>query len=130
MSQEFHKIICDFVSDLKTTFPEYTPLMDKWWKNDEKSCKFVFEHCQKKMPPRFFDILNKNEDMFKEASHVDTEFLPSIQDVLGFHMMSKYFLHTTEIGNAAIDFQTALEVRRPQKRALNIINSFCKEIEI
>jgi hypothetical protein len=78
MSQEFHKIICDFVSDLKTTFPEYTPLMDKWWKNDEKSCKLVFEHCQKKMPPRFFDILNKNEDMFKEASDVDTEFLPSI----------------------------------------------------
>jgi chromosome partitioning protein len=53
-----------------------------------------------------------------------------MQDVFGYHMMSKYFLHTTEIGNAAIDFQTALEVRRPQKRALNIINSFCKEIEI
>ena len=58
------------------------------------------------------------------------EFLPIMQDVFGYHMMSKYFLHTTEIGNAAIDFQTALEVRRPQKRALNIINSFCREIEI
>ncbi|WP_419421479.1 AAA family ATPase (plasmid) [Legionella sp. D16C41] len=57
------------------------------------------------------------------------EFLPIMQDVFGFHMMSNYFLHTTEIGNAAIDFQTALEVRRPQKRALNIINSFCKELE-
>ncbi|MBA2710151.1 MAG: AAA family ATPase [Tatlockia sp.] len=57
------------------------------------------------------------------------EFLPIMQDVFGYHMMSKYFLHTTEIGNAAIDFQTALEVRRPQKRALNIINSFCSEIE-
>lgn len=58
------------------------------------------------------------------------EFLPIMQDVFGYHMMSKYFLHTTEIGNAAIDFQTALEVRRPQKRALNIINSFCEEIEV
>lgn len=58
------------------------------------------------------------------------EFLPIMQDVFGFHMMSNYFLHTTEIGNAAIDFQTALEVRRPQKRALNIISAFCKEIEI
>lgn len=57
------------------------------------------------------------------------EFLPIMQDVFGCHMMRNYFLHTTEIGNAAIDFQTALEVRRPQKRALNIINSFCKEIE-
>lgn len=58
------------------------------------------------------------------------EFLPIMQEVFGYHMMSNYFLHTTEIGNAAIDFQTALEVRRPQKRALNIINSFCKEIEM
>lgn len=58
------------------------------------------------------------------------EFLPIMRDVFGFHMMSNYFLHTTEIGNAAIDFQTALEVRRPQKRAMGIINAFCKEIEI
>lgn len=58
------------------------------------------------------------------------EFLPIMQDVFGYHMMSNYFLHTTEIGNAAIDFQTALEVRRPQKRALNIIHSFCEEVEL
>lgn len=57
------------------------------------------------------------------------EFLPVMQDVFGNNMMSEIFLHTTEIGNAAIDFQTALEVRRPQKRALNIINQVCKEIE-
>lgn len=57
------------------------------------------------------------------------EFLPVMQDVFGNHMLGEIFLHTTEIGNAAIDFQTALEVRRPQKRALNIINQVCKEIE-
>lgn len=78
MSHEFQKIIRDFVCDLKTTFPEYTPLIDKWWKDDETSGKFVFEHCKKKMPPRFFDILNQNEDIFKEESGVDTEFLPNI----------------------------------------------------
>lgn len=78
MSVEFQKIIHDFVCDLKTTFPEYTPLIDKWWKDDETSGKFVLEHCKKKMPPRFFDILNQNEDMFKEESGIDTEFLPNI----------------------------------------------------
>jgi len=78
MSVEFQKIIHDFVCDLKTTFPEYTPLIDKWWKDDEASGKLVFEHCKKKMPPRFFDILNQNEDMFKEESGIDTEFLPNI----------------------------------------------------
>lgn len=57
------------------------------------------------------------------------EFLPVMQEVFGNHMLGEFFLHTTEIGNAAIEFQTALEVRRPQKRALNIINQVCKEIE-
>tara|TARA_B110000879_G_scaffold138407_1_gene180537 strand:- start:1455 stop:2669 length:1215 start_codon:yes stop_codon:yes gene_type:complete len=57
------------------------------------------------------------------------EFLPVMQDVFGNNMLGEFFLHTTEIGNAAIEFQTALEVRRPQKRALNIINQVCKEIE-
>ena len=58
------------------------------------------------------------------------EFLPILEDVFGKHMMKSYFFHTSEIGNAAIDFQTALEVRRPQKRALGIINSVCQEIEM
>jgi hypothetical protein len=30
------------------------------------------------LPPRFFDILYQNEDMFKEDSDVDTEFFPKI----------------------------------------------------
>jgi len=57
------------------------------------------------------------------------EFLPVMQEVFGNHMLGEIFLHTTEIGNAAIDFQTALEVRRPQKRALSIISQVCKEVE-
>ena len=57
------------------------------------------------------------------------EFLPIMKDVFGSYMLREIFLHTTEIGNAAIDFQTALEIRRPQKRALNIINQVCNEVE-
>ena len=95
---EFIKVIKDFVVDLKITFPEYEALINKWWKDkstfnyieDEKerihaiecaekeSCKILFTFCQKKIPPRFFDILYQNEDMFKEDSTVDTEFLPHI----------------------------------------------------
>ena len=63
----------------------------------------------------------------KQTNH--REFLPVLQDVFGNNMMNEWFLHTAEIGNAAIDFQTALEVKRPQKRALSIIASVCKEIE-
>jgi hypothetical protein len=95
---EFVKVIRDFVSDLKTTFPEYVNFIDKWWKGPEKfaniedeterliiyeasekkSLYMLFEFCSKKLPPRFFDILYQNEDIFKEDSQVDTEFLPKL----------------------------------------------------
>lgn len=95
---EFIKVIRDFVGDIKTTFPEYTSLIDKWWKSKEhfnyideeeerikayeksekKSAKFLFDFCKKKLPPRFFDILYQNEEIFKEESDIDTEFFPKI----------------------------------------------------
>ena len=96
--EEFVKVIRDFVGDLKTTFPEYIPFIDKWLKTKEHfnyiddeeernntyekseklSVKIIFDFCKKKLPPRFFDILYQNEDMFKEESDLDTEFLPNI----------------------------------------------------
>ena len=96
--QEFVKVIRDFVSDIRMTFPEYESFINKWWKNndefnciedeterknaheksEQKSIKYLFEFCQKKFPPRFFDILYQNEEMFKEGSDIDTEFFPKI----------------------------------------------------
>ena len=86
--EEFSKVIKDFVGDLKITFPEYESFISKWWKDPEhfnfinneedrkmsyeksisKSTKLLFDFCKKKLPPRFFDILYQNEDMFKEDS--------------------------------------------------------------
>ena len=96
--EEFIKVIRDFVGDIRTTFPEYQSFIDKWWKNKEhfnyiveeierneifekeekKTIQFLFDYCQKKFPPRFFDILYQNEEMFKEDNEIDTEFLPKI----------------------------------------------------
>lgn len=96
--EEFTKVIKDFVSDIRSTFPEYNGLIEKWWKdtsafasieNEEErnaailasekdSTDTLFAFCQKKLPPRFFDILYQNEDMFKEGSELDTEFLPKV----------------------------------------------------
>jgi hypothetical protein len=96
--EEFTKVLKDFIRDLKTTFPEYEPFISKWWKDkehfsniaheddrmqayslaQEKSIKLLFNFCQKKFPPRFFDILYQNADIFKEDSDIDTEFLPKI----------------------------------------------------
>ena len=79
----FCKVICDFVSDMLTTFPEYKPLIDKWWHSDndvllETDTITVFNFCIRAYPERFFDILYKNADMFKDDSTINTEFLPGI----------------------------------------------------
>jgi hypothetical protein len=96
--EEFIKVIRDFVCDLKVTFPEYNTFVDKWWKSkdyfnyideeeernyayeksEKSSSKLLFDFCKKKLPPRFFDILYQNEEMFKEDSEIDTEFFPKI----------------------------------------------------
>jgi hypothetical protein len=101
MTEEFRKVIVDFIGDLKQTFPEYEPLINKWWKDRSKyeddksfiegSVRPAFEFCKKKLPPRFFDILYQNEDMFKEDSSMDTEFLPNIcfRNLWGFDITQK-----------------------------------------
>jgi len=84
--EEFYKIINDFISDILITFPEYSGLISKWWnrpsENVEESKKketlFVFRHCVKIFPERFFDVLYKNVEIFTEDSEINTEFLPGI----------------------------------------------------
>lgn len=84
--EEFYKIINDFTSDILITFPEYSGIITRWWNrpsdNVEESRKketlFVFRHCVNRFPERFFDVLYKNDEIFKEESEVNTEFLPGI----------------------------------------------------
>ena len=95
---EFSKVIGDFVNDIQRSFPEYTPLISKWWKQDEqfshieddeeraqqiaehheKRTKFLYKFAMKKYPPCFFQILNQDDDLFAEETEIDTEFLPFI----------------------------------------------------
>ena len=96
--EEFIKVLRDFVNDLRITFPEYVQFIDKFWKTKEhfnyineeedrtkayeesekNSLKLLFEFSKKKLPPRFFDILYQNNEIFKEDSDIDTEFFPKI----------------------------------------------------
>jgi hypothetical protein len=85
---EFYKIINDFINDILITFPEYSGLISRWWNRQtenicdedikKKETLFVFRHCVKVFPERFFDILYKNVDIFSEESEISTEFLPGI----------------------------------------------------
>jgi hypothetical protein len=109
--EEFIKVLKDLIKDIKLTFSEYLPLINKWWKDpsffnyidneeerkhaiqksDEESIQFAFEFCKKKIPQRFFDILNQNDEIFKQDTEVDTEFLPYIhfKDLWSFDLSQK-----------------------------------------
>ena len=84
--EEFYKIVNDFTSDILITFPEYSGLISRWWnrpsenieESKTKETLFVFRHCVKVFPERFFDILYKNIEIFNEESEINTEFLPGI----------------------------------------------------
>ena len=71
---EFSKVMTSFIYDIKTTFPEYSSIVDKWCSNMDK----LFEFCKTKYPKCHRDILNKNVNIFDDTSKVDTEFLPHI----------------------------------------------------
>jgi hypothetical protein len=89
--EEFKKVIGDFISDISNTFPEYLPIINRWWKTKEdilteeeivadrkQKIDAIFTHCIHVFPERFFDILYQNVEIFKEDSVVNTEFLPGI----------------------------------------------------
>ena len=74
----FFTVIADFASDLSQTYPEHCNLWSNLEKDaDETVVRTVFEHCVKVYPERFFDILYQNEDIFKEDSEINVEFLPN-----------------------------------------------------
>jgi hypothetical protein len=109
--EEFSRVIKDFVNDIKITFPEYLPIINKWWKDssyfdyieqeeertkaiqqsEKTSSGILFSFCQKKYPVKFFEILYQNEEIFNEDSVVDTEFLPHIhfKDLWQFDITDK-----------------------------------------
>jgi len=89
--EEFKKVVGDFISDISNTFPEYLPIINRWWKTKEdilteeeiiadrtQKINAIFTHCIHVFPERFFDILYQNVEIFKEDSVVNTEFLPGI----------------------------------------------------
>lgn len=88
---DFPRIIQDFINDISNTFPEYIPIISRWWLNDtptHEQIDSVLVHCQNVFPERFFDILYKNEEIFSLNSEntINTEFLPGI--------VFKYLWHT------------------------------------
>ena len=76
--KEFEKVINDLYRDIKTTFPEekLQPL------EQENDYLELYNYCKLLYPKHFFNILYKNEDIFKQDKNESEEnqlnFLPSV----------------------------------------------------
>ena len=76
---EFRNLMNDFMGDILTSFPEYASTIEAYSVlDDKKTITYLFDHCKKVYPARFFDILYNNEEIFTDKS-IDTEFLPNIE---------------------------------------------------
>lgn len=85
--KNFRTLIADFTRDLSGTFPEYSHMWDKYGNQDttDDQLEILFKFCSKVYPARFFDILNQNEDIFKEGSDEDVYFFPNMSFRLIFN---------------------------------------------
>lgn len=95
---EFKKVMTDFINDFTTTFPEYSnKLKDNFVVVsvktdgdvvaeeilDEARVKVLYDYSKTVYPVRFFDILYKNNEIFKKGkgsgeTEVNVNFLPDI----------------------------------------------------
>ena len=82
--ENFKNTLSDFLTDLKKTFPEYSPDFDKWNLEDSEVLKELFDYCLKFYPERFFDILYQNYEIFEKDNETNTFFLPNIDFKLLF----------------------------------------------
>ena len=74
---EFRNVIGDFIRDILTTFPEYKQVLEKYDLTNEDHVKSLYEYCSEVYPERFFDLLYKNDEMFKDDD-LNLYFLPDI----------------------------------------------------
>ena len=83
--QDFKKIVVDLVRDILLTFPEQEALLNGHLRNllddtdspEETSLAFVYAHCKKVFPTKFFDILYQNAvTMFTDTT--EDELLPGM----------------------------------------------------
>jgi len=83
----FGSVVYDFVSDLTTTFPEFSFLW-KRWNNPHLSAEDqeeLFLFFTKVYPERFFDILYQNEEVFNPENNTNTVFLPNVDFKILYH---------------------------------------------
>jgi hypothetical protein len=91
ISPEFQTIILDFLRDIDCSFPEYREVLAPYlgYSHEMKPMPDelyieLYSHCREIYPVKFFDILYKNETLFRQAqastpdAPTSVEFLPGV----------------------------------------------------
>ena len=79
---EFLKVMKDFLTDMISTFPEYTDVLSKVItdlneeKHDSEDIISLYKHSKELYPARFFDLLYQNDDIFNSEEPLN--LLPGV----------------------------------------------------
>jgi len=76
----FRSTMIDFTNDLTTTYPEFSYMWSKWGdpETSDDEMLYLFRHCLKIYPQRFFDILYENDTIFGIDDETEVYFLPNM----------------------------------------------------
>ena len=79
---EFLKVMKDFLTDMISTFPEYTDVLSKVItdlneeKHDSEDIISLYKHSKELYPARFFDLLYQNDEIFNSEEPLN--LLPGV----------------------------------------------------
>ena len=79
---EFLKVMKDFLTDMISTFPEYTNILSKVItdlneeKHDSEDIISLYKHSKELYPARFFDLLYQNDEIFNSEEPLN--LLPGV----------------------------------------------------
>ena len=79
---EFLKVMKDFLTDMISTFPEYTDILSKVItdlneeKHDSEDIISLYKHSKELYPARFFDLLYQNDEIFNSEEPLN--LLPGV----------------------------------------------------
>ena len=65
VSDEFKKVIKEFINDITNTFPEYKPIIFKWYKEENEqmtyeSSTYIFNYCLINFFPKYKCFLSND----------------------------------------------------------------------
>ena len=75
--ENFCKLVIDMLQDVESVFPEFKDTVQTLMESCKEDKNTVYSYAMGVIPPRFFDILYHNDDMFSDEG-IDTQFLPGL----------------------------------------------------